>query len=230
VAARSTPELGELVGPKSWIRVDGFERVRPEIVAEARGLSSATVHEAGGKIGVMPSAIKPVHPAFRVCGPAVTVQGPGGDNLWLHYAIYAAEPGDVLVVHCSGRYDHGYWGEVMSTAARARKLGGLVIDGCVRDYDLLGEVGFPIFARGLCIRGTAKDRQAAGWINAPTQFGDLTVNAGDLVIGDADGVVVVPQASAGEVVNASRKRDADELDICRRLEAGETTLAIYSLG
>lgn len=223
------PHIGHLTGPKSAISVDGFERVGADLVTAARELSAATLHEAGSKIGVMPSAIKPVHPQFRVCGPAVTVHGPGGDNLWLHYALYVAQPGDILVVHCSGRYDHGYWGEVMSTAARALGLGGLVIDGCVRDFALLGEVGFPVFARGLCIRGTSKDRDASGWINAVTQFGDLSVSPGDLVLGDADGVVVVPRSRAAEVVAAARRRDAEELEICRRLELGETTLGIYDL-
>lgn len=206
-----------------------FARVDPAIVELARDLSSATVHEASGKAGALPSAIKPVHPGFRVCGPAVTVHSPPGDNLWLHRAIYQAEPGDVLVVHCSGRHDHGYWGEVMSTAARARKLGALVIDGCVRDFDLLAEVGFPVFARGLCIRGTGKDKDAIGWINAPALFDDVIVAPGDLVIGDADGVVVVARDKASGVLEAARRRDADELEICRRLEAGETTLDIYGL-
>lgn len=223
------PEIGPLTGVKAAIRLDGFERVSPDLVASAQGLASATVHEAGGKIGVMPSAIKPVHSSFRVYGPAVPVHGPGGDNLWLHYAIYAARPGDVIVAHCSGRYDHGYWGEVMSTAAQVRGLGGLVIDGCVRDVTLLGEVGFPVFARGLCIRGTAKDRAASGWINQPTQFDMLTVNPGDLVIGDNDGVVIVPHERAAQVITAARQRDADELAICARLSAGETTLGIYGL-
>lgn len=215
------------VDPRSRIRTGGFERVSAELVERAHTLSSATVHEAGGKIGVMPAEIKPVHSHFRVCGPAVTVHSPPGDNLWLHYAIYAALPGDVLIVETGGANDHGYWGEVMSTAAKARGLGGLVIDGCVRDFRLLDEVGFPVFSRGLCIRGTGKDRAAIGWINAPILFGTLVVRPGDLVIGDEDGVVVVPPADAAKVIEAAERRDADELEICRRLEAGETTLEIY---
>jgi 4-hydroxy-4-methyl-2-oxoglutarate aldolase len=218
-----------MTDPKSHI-LTNIQRVAPATQARARGLSTATVHEAGGKIGVMPSAIKPIHTHFRVCGPALTVHCPPGDNLWLHYAIDGAQPGDVIVAHCSGKFDHGYWGEVMSTAARARGLGGLVLDGCVRDHDLLAEVGFPVFARGLCIRGTSKDREATGSINASTQFEDLIVVPGDLVIGDADGVVVVPRDRADEVVTASLQRDQDEIEICRRLERGETTLGIYRLG
>ena len=118
----------------------------------------------------------------------------------------------------------------MSTAAKARKLGGLVIDGGVRDFTLLGEVDFPVFARGQCIRGTGKDKAAIGWINAPVLFDNLIVHPGDLVIGDNDGVVIVPAASAATVIAASEQRDADELEICRRLFAGETTLDIYGLG
>ena len=221
--------LGNLRGPNAAVRLDGFERVGPDIIARAAGLSSATVHEASGKIGFMPSAIKPLNTKFRVCGPAVTVLSPGGDNLWLHYAIYAAQPGDVLVVHCSEEYDYGYWGEVMSTAAAARNLGGLVIDGCVRDGKVLNDFGFPVFARGLSIRGTAKDRNAIGWINATICFESLSVSPGDLVLGDLDGTVVVSRERAAEVIDASLSRDEDEAAILARLANGESTLAIYNL-
>jgi 4-hydroxy-4-methyl-2-oxoglutarate aldolase len=155
------------------------------------------------------------------------VHSPGGDNLWIHRAIYAAQPGDVLVVHTNGHYEHGYWGEIMSTAAKVRGLAGLVIDGCVRDGELLGQIGFPVFARGLCIRGTGKDFGARGWINAPIQFDDVIVHAGDLIFGDSDGVVCIPRSIASSVLSASRARDAKEADILKRLEAGETTLDIY---
>lgn len=197
-------------------------------MAAARALSSATLHEAGGRIGVMPSAIKPVHPSFRVCGPATTVHSPGSDNLWLHRAIYVANPGDVLVVHVSGEYDHGYWGEIMSSAAKARGLGGLVIDGCVRDGAILHEFDFPVFARGLCIRGTGKDFGARGWINHPVLFDDLLVHAGDLIVGDLDGVVALPRNRAAEVVKAGIERDQKESEIVARIRAGERTLEVYN--
>jgi 4-hydroxy-4-methyl-2-oxoglutarate aldolase len=169
----------------------------------------------------------PVAAAFACCGPALTVHSPPGDNLWLHRALAIAQPGDVLVVHVSGAHEHGYWGEIMSTMARARGLAGLVIDGCVRDGVLLGEIGFPVFARGLCIRGTGKDAGATGWINAPVLIGDVVVSAGDLVVGDGDGVVVVPRARAGEVVDKARRRESDEAAILPRLRAGESTLQVY---
>ena len=208
------------------IRVD-IERTSAAVVAAARALPTATLHEAGGRIGVMPAAIKPVAPAFRLCGPAVTVHSPGGDNLWLHRAIYVAQPGDVLVVHVSGAYDFGYWGEIMSCAARARGLAGLVIDGCVRDGAILADFGLPVFARGLCIRGTGKDYGARGWINFPTLFDDLVVNAGDLIVGDADGVAAIPRERAAQVVAAAEQREAKEAAILERLRAGERTLEVY---
>jgi 4-hydroxy-4-methyl-2-oxoglutarate aldolase len=209
------------------IRAD-IERVAPEVVQLARTQAAATLHEAAGRIGVMPSAIKPVAASFRICGPAVTVHSPGGDNLWLHRAIYVAKPGDVLVVHVSDAYDYGYWGEIMSAAAQACGLGGLVIDGRVRDGAILEQFGFPVFARGLCIRGTGKDFGARGWINQPTLFGDLTVHPGDLVVGDIDGVVVLPRERAPELVQAAVGREQKEAGIIERLKAGERTLELYN--
>jgi 4-hydroxy-4-methyl-2-oxoglutarate aldolase len=209
------------------IRPD-IERTSATVVAAAQALPTATLHEAGGRIGVMPSAIKPVAPTFRVCGPAITVHSPGGDNLWLHRALYVAQPGDVLVVHVSGDYDFGYWGEIMSCAAKARGLAGLVIDGCVRDGGILADFGLPVFARGLCIRGTGKDHGARGWVNFPVLFGDLTVNAGDLIVGDTDGVVAIPRERAAQVVAAAEQREAKEAAILGRIRAGERTLEVYN--
>jgi len=204
-----------------------IDRVSAAVVASARALPTATLHEAGGKTGALPSIIKPVAATFRCCGPALTVHSPGGDNLWLHRALDIAQPGDVLVVHVSGAYDHGYWGEIMTTMAKARGLAGLVIDGCVRDGVLLEQIGFPVFARGLCIRGTAKDYGAIGWLNAPVLVGDVPVSAGDLVVGDADGVVVVPRLRAAEIVAKSQQRERDEAAVLKRLEAGESTMQVY---
>lgn len=204
-----------------------IQRLSPELVAAAAQLPTATLHEAGKKIGALPSAIKPVAPQFRCAGSALTVHSPGGDNLWLHRALDVAQPGDVLVVFASGAHEHGYWGEIMTTMAKVRGLAGLVIDGCVRDGVLLGETGFPVFARGLCIQGTGKDFGAIGWINHPVTMGNVVVCPGDLVVGDADGVVAIPHARVAEVLAAARQREAEEASILRRLEAGESTLKVY---
>jgi 4-hydroxy-4-methyl-2-oxoglutarate aldolase len=212
--------------PADTIRRE-IRRVAPDLVDAARPLSTATLHEAAGKSGALPWAIKPTADRFRLCGPAVTVQSPGGDNLWLHRAIYAAEPGDVLVVHTNAQYQHGYWGEIMSTAAKVRGLAGLVIDGCVRDGDLLTHIGFPVFARGLCIRGTEKDFGARGWINAPTLFEGVVVHPGDLIVGDGDGVVCIARDHVEQILHTARQREQQEADILKRLENGATTLGIY---
>jgi 4-hydroxy-4-methyl-2-oxoglutarate aldolase len=203
------------------------ERAADSLVQAARALPTATLHEAGGKIGALPSALRPVAAGMALAGAALTVHSPPGDNLWLHRALDIARAGDVLVVHVSGAYEHGYWGEIMATMAINRGLAGLVIDGCVRDGALLAKFGFPVFARGLCIRGTGKDFGATGWLNHPVRIGEVTVNAGDLVVGDGDGVVVVPRERAEDVVARSVQREADEAAILRQLQDGASTLDVY---
>lgn len=212
--------------PALTTRLD-ITRLPAELIAQAATLPTATLHEAGKKIGALPSAIKPVAPQFKFAGSALTVHSPPGDNLWLHRALDIAQPGDVMVVFASGAYEHGYWGEIMTTMAQVCGLAGLVIDGCVRDGVLLGEIGFPVFARGLCIQGTGKDFGAIGWLNHPVLMGHVTVHPGDLVVGDGDGVVVIPHAQAADVVQAGLQREQDEAAILQRLKAGESTMTVY---
>jgi 4-hydroxy-4-methyl-2-oxoglutarate aldolase len=199
-----------------------------DIMSAARAFGSATLHEAGGKVGALPAAIKPVVPSFTICGPAFPVRTPPGDNLWLHVALAEAPQGAVLVCDVGAGYEYGYFGEVMAVAGKAAKLGGLVIDGCVRDGALLERVGLPIFARGLAIRGTGKDFGGRGSVNQPTLVGDVTVNPGDLVVGDTDGVVVIPKDKIDAVLAASKEREAKEASVMGRLRNGEKTLDIYS--
>ena len=215
--------------PALTTRLD-VPRLPDALLAAARQLPTATLHEAGQKIGALPSAIHPLLPTMRVCGQALTVHSPPGDNLWLHRALAVSQPGDVLVVFASNAHEHGYWGEIMATMAQARGVAGLVIDACVRDGALLAEMGFAVFSRGLCMRGTGKDFGAIGWINHPVPIGDITVHAGDLVVGDGDGVVVLPRERAAAIVAAAQKRENEEAAILERLKAGETTMAVYGWG
>jgi 4-hydroxy-4-methyl-2-oxoglutarate aldolase len=178
----------------------GVPELQAAWLQAAAAMPTATLHEAAGKMGALPSAIKPVSRSFRVCGPAVTVQGPPGESLWLHRGIYAAQPGQVLVVNVGGQFDHGYWGEMMSSAA---------------------------LARGLCIRGTGKDFGALGWINYPVLMGSVTVHAGDLIVGDTDGVVAIATEQVSRVLDAASRREQEEAAILERLAAGERTLDIY---
>jgi 4-hydroxy-4-methyl-2-oxoglutarate aldolase len=203
--------------------------VSDALIAEASKLSSASLHEAGGKIGALPSELKPLAPQQRLCGRALPVACPSGDNLFLHHAICAAVQGDVLVVDTAGGKEFGYWGEIMAEASRARGLAGLVITGGVRDSTRMIEMGFPVFCERVCIRGTRKNPQARGAIGPPIRIGDVNIEASDLVFGDADGVVVLPRAKAAEIVRAAAQRDCDEVKILERLRAGETSVSIYNL-
>ncbi len=205
----------------------GNSLVSDDLVSRAAKLPASTIHEAAGRIGVVPSNIRQIVQGLGLSGRALPVQSPAGDNLWLHRAIYAAFPGDVLVVQIPEAQEYGYWGEIMSIAAKARGLAGLVINGCVRDLDVLTGLAFPIFARGLCIRGTGKDPGALGFINQPVRFSGVTVNPGDLVVGDADGVVCIPAATAQQTVAEAERRSAKEVEILKRLRDGERTLEIY---
>lgn len=198
-----------------------------EQLAEASRLGAATLHEAAGRIGALPSAIKPVAPAMRVAGPAFTVHIPAGDNLWLHRALYQAGPGDVLVVSTSGGTEWGYWGDILNTAAIARGLGGLVIDGGVRDVAGLSTMPFPVFSHGVCIRGTIKGFDAPAFLRQPIRLGEVVVQPGDLVVGDRDGVVVLPAAAVPDALAAGAAREADEAAKIAAIRGGATTLDLY---
>lgn len=204
-----------------------FPRPTAAQLAAAASISASTIHEAAGKIGALPSAIKPLNPAVEVRGPAFTVRGAPNDNLWLHYALDQAQPGDVLVADMGGYYEAGYWGEVMTVSAQARGLGGLVINGCVRDGREMIEAGFPVFARGTCMRGTEKDQNFKGALGEALPMGDVLVQSGDLVIGDGDGVVVIPRGQIDEAIEASIARDAREAEMMDVLRTGKTSVEIY---
>lgn len=203
-----------------------------KLVALVGDLPTATLHEAGGGIGAVPAAIGPVRPGMRVVGPALPVLSPPGDNLWLHRAIVAARPGEVLVVAFGAGSDprgFGHWGEVMAVAAQTRGIAGLVVDGGVRDGDQLRERGFPTFSTAVAIRGTAKDPHGVGSVGLPVRLGEVEVHRGDVVVGDADGVVVLPADRAEEIVAASVRREEREREIFARLLSGASTLDVYGL-
>ena len=138
--------------------IHSIDRVAPEIVEQFKSISSATAHEASGGRGALSSRIKPVDPRMRVCGPAVTVKVRPGDNLMLHKAIYVARPGDVIVADAQGFVEAGAWGEIMTVAAQARSLAGLVFNGGIRDAAEIAQLGFPAFSVGLSIKGTERSR------------------------------------------------------------------------
>jgi 4-hydroxy-4-methyl-2-oxoglutarate aldolase len=187
--------------------------------------SSATLHEALGKTGNLPSAIKPISPKMKVCGPAYTIKTMPCDNMLLHRGYAYAKKGDVLVVNCSNFYEAGYWGDLMSLGAMTKGIAGLVIDGCVRDADDIEKMRFPVFSRGLCIKGTGN--QGEGTLNEPIIMGEYIVNPGDIIVGDRDGVVVIPQNRIEEAIEKAIARELKEENVRKELRKGLNSLQIY---
>ena len=205
-----------------------IERVEPQIVEAFRKQASATIHEASGRKGYISYRIKPIAKGMKVCGPAFTVECPAGDNMMLHKALERAQPGDVIVATVAGAEDYGYWGNLMAISAVSRKLGGLCIEGCVRDADEIIELGFPVFSTGLCIRGTGKG--TLGLVNYPIFFGGQRIEPGDLIFGDDDGLVVVSRKECKEVLTKTLARVSDEVEKAKVLSTGVSSVEYNKFG
>ena len=196
-------------------------------MAQFKDLRAATVYEAAGRIGSVDPVIKPLVQHMRLLGPALTVRCHPRDNLMLHKALQIAQPGDIIVADTDGYPNAGYFGDLMATSAMARQIGGLAIDGCVRDSAEIIEMGFPIFCRGTCMRGTVK--QTLGSVNHPVLFGDVVVNPGDLVLGDNDGIVIIPRSKLEDVLEATRHRIEKEKKKAAALKQGISSVELNNL-
>jgi 4-hydroxy-4-methyl-2-oxoglutarate aldolase len=188
-------------------------------------LGVATLGESGAQ--PMRARLRPVWPGARLAAPAFPVSCTPGDNLAIHVAVARAPAGSALVVDVGDERELGYWGEVLTTAAEARALTGLVIDGCVRDTDALAAHGFPVFSTGVALPGATK--QLPGRVGSATVVGGVDVRAGDWVVGDRDGVVVVPGGALDAVVAAGRARAEKEARFFTELREGATTLELLGL-
>lgn len=174
----------------------------PASLARAAALPTSILSDAMGRTG----AAAGLHPVGgtrgpRLAGPAFTVRTRAGDNLVVHRAMDLAPPGAVLVIDAGGHVDRAVFGEILARYGTARGLAGVVLDGAVRDVEGLGAGPLPVFARGVSHLGPFKD--GPGEINGPVQVGGTVVRAGDVVVGDADGVAIVPAARAAEVVETA---------------------------
>ena len=204
-----------------------FDRPDAGLVDSFSKLGTATFHEAMGQKGALPSALKPIYPGMRLCGPALTIGGRPADNLMVHYALTLAEPGDVLVIDFKGFTESGPWGDVLTTAAMAKGIAGVVINGSVRDARECHEMGFPVFALGTCMKGSTKN--LPGDINVPIVVGDVPIAPGDIVVGDDDGVVIVPRGAAEETLAKANAREDKEEELRTQLKAGKTTVELLGL-
>lgn len=187
----------------------------------------ATLYEAAGQRGMVDPAIKPAWPNARIGGVVFTVQCPPQDNLMLHHAVAAAPPGVVIVANIGSYLLAGAWGEILTSAAQARGIEGLAVDGAVRDVDAIAERRFPVFSRGLAIGACTKER--FGSLNQPIQFGGVAVRPGDIIAGNSDGIVIVESERAVEVYESALRRRTDEERIIKELERGKTTLELLGL-
>ena len=193
--------------PLADIRRD-FERVAPEVVAGAATFASSILADVAGRRGALDGRVRALAPTMRACGPAFTIEERPGDNLMIHAAMAMARPGDVLVI--DGKADRGaaLMGAIMLTACKRLGFAGVVLDASHRDTEELLALGFPVWSVGANPNGPTKN--VPGRINHPVSCGGVTVNPGDLVVADADGVVVVEKDKAAALLPLADKKVADE--------------------
>jgi len=204
-----------------------IRRPAQELVDRYKEQDTSTIYEAQGKLGLLSHELRPIQRNGKICGPAVTVVCPAGDNLMIHAAIEVCKPGDVLVITTIGESVSGMIGELIVLALMKRGVQGVVIDAGIRDVARLRELGFPVWSRAICSQGTTKNR--GGWVNAPAVCGGVRIRPGDLIVADDDGVVCVAREDLDSTLEAVLRRVDKEEQTKRKIARGEISLDFYGL-
>ena len=207
--------------------IKNIPRAEAETIQTLGEQGVATIHEAQGRTGLLRPYLRPVYATARVAGSAVTVSCQPGDNLMIHAAIEICQRGDVLVVVTTSESTDGMFGELLATSCRAHGIAGLVIDAGVRDVADLTAMDFPVWAKAISAQGTVK--ASPGSVNIPVVCAGAIVRPGDVIVGDADGIVVVPCELATEVSALAATRIEKEQQTRERLRAGELGVDFYGL-
>lgn len=203
--------------------VRDFERVNPALVTEASALQAAILADVAGRRGAMHGRVQALRPNMKLAGPALTVEVRPGDNLMIHAAIALAQPGDVLVIDGKADQTCALMGTIMMTACRQRGIAGVVVDAAVRDSLEIEEMGFPVFSVGTNPNGPTKN--IGGRIGHPISCGGVSVHAGDFVLADADGVVVIARQELAGLLPAAHKKVEDEAKRIAQIQQGHTAAA-----
>ena len=201
-------------------------RCDEKICNEFARLGTATVYEAQGQIGLLNDSVRPIQQGAVVCGPAVTVTCPAGDNLMIHAAVQCCQPGDILVVTTEGESNkHGMIGELLAKSLLRRGVKAVIMDGGVRDTAQIRELGFPVWTTSIVCTGTTKSK--AGWVNAPAVCAGALVEPGDLIVADDNGVAVVKREDIPEVLEKSLAREKKEQGTTQKIEQGQLGIDFY---